>query len=389
MASHGSHSSGGTQNSQIDGITRERTLPTWMSPYNGELVVLQLRANKIGENDGSLPKNPWTLSKTIEMLCGKLEHSKSEDRGKSYALFSRKRTQVIKLLALTELLDGTKVTVTVHPVLNIRKIIVTCMEAIDVDENEIVQELAPLLVVNAYRIKKNVNGIKQNTPSIILTINGTVIPKYIYMGLNRVVPRVYYPDSCFNCYGYGHTAKKCIKKSVCRNCSKDHPETAGGCRAKAFCVNCRGNHSPMDKSCPVRQKEFAIGKLKVDKALNYGEAKRLYEAEHPVRTYASALKEGQTNKKCNCQCSCTKDPPNKNPRPDSNETGNIDEVSNAFVNACSEPDTALHNTIRENDRHIQLVRSMGSSNNFVTQSSKGAVPKTPITSPAEKKQHQD
>jgi hypothetical protein len=60
---------------------------------------------------------------------------------------------------------------------------------------------------------------------------------------------------CFNCQGYGHTAKRCKGKKTCGFCAKDHDTRTCPTAedpSTYSCINCKGKHVTWSLLCPER-----------------------------------------------------------------------------------------------------------------------------------------
>lgn len=258
------------------------TLPPYMDPLNefGAMTTLLLT----GKDEAKLPSNPFFVGKCIEEWAGPIEDAKSEGKGSRYILKTRKPSQVAKLLDLKELTDGTKVSVQLHPKLNVSRCVVSSFDLLELSEEELETELASQGVVKARRIvKRN----KENTPAIILTFNRSTHPRDLKVGVLRVKTRPFYPSPmlCFQCFEYGHIRQKCPNSKRCFNCSQQH-EDQETCEEMAFCVNCKDNHRPSSRQCPVYQNEVTVIRTKVDFNLTYPEARN--RVQRGLGSYAQA-----------------------------------------------------------------------------------------------------
>ncbi|XP_055584885.1 uncharacterized protein LOC129737749 [Uranotaenia lowii] len=266
-----------------------RTIPEWMDTENlrGRLYYMYLRA-KPGH---TLPKNPFVIGKSVEEYAGKVEGGYYERRKSWYVIKIRSKDQGRKLFTLNALKDGTPVEIGRHPELNSRKFVVFCNEVDDMTEKELEVELAPQKITNVRRItKKNATGIV-NTPTLVLTINCTVVPEFINFGLLRVRTRPYYPQPmlCRQCLTYGHPKVKCQNKTACIICSCNHASAT--CTAKVkYCHNCKQNHSPTDRSCPIWIFESAALKLKTEQGITLTAARKKLEENSSNSTYADVVK---------------------------------------------------------------------------------------------------
>lgn len=278
---------GGTQ---IDGSYTGRTLPTYMdmNGNHGELVIL-----KLALVSGDAPDNPFLLRKSIEQhISGMIEGAFPEARSTTYALKVRNKKQVDKLLEMTELLDGTKIKIEKHPYLNFVRCVINAQGLENLTDEECLKFLADQKVTYLRRIKRKVDGKEQNTPTIILTIDGTTRPDHIDIGYQRCRTRPYYPPPmlCFKCYRFGHTKARCPEKQeTCGHCAQQHDIVKGIlCMDPAYCPRCKSNgHSVSSRQCPVYIEEDAIQHIRVDKGLSYAAAKRVYTAAAKKNSFAN------------------------------------------------------------------------------------------------------
>lgn len=168
----------------LDGTPTIRTLPEWLDPEerHGELCFLLLK----GVNETPLPKNPFIVGKSVEQAVGKITGATIEAGGDRYILKVRGESQAKKLLALDTLVDGSRVEVQMHPTLNQRMCIVYCPEVLELSEKEIAEGLKDQKVIKIHRITKKANDGIINTPLLVVTLCGTVIPSSLFFGLLKV-----------------------------------------------------------------------------------------------------------------------------------------------------------------------------------------------------------
>lgn len=251
------------------------TVPSWMGGVGlGQLQILSLQA---ADEDKKL--STFIVGKSIHDLVGDIEDARTEANGTKYVLRVRDAVQAKKLLNMKELFDDTAVKVELHPILNKRRCVISCREIQEETDEEVLKWMANERVVGIKRITRMVEGKKVNTPTIILTLNGTSVPDYIKVGALRVKTRIYIPDPmiCYKCYAYGHTKFRCKEAARCRNCSNIH-DTQEECQAAPFCLHCKGNHGPASRTCPTYALEKEIVRLRFTKGINYQEALKQIKA---------------------------------------------------------------------------------------------------------------
>ncbi|XP_055591251.1 uncharacterized protein LOC129743290 [Uranotaenia lowii] len=261
-------------------IIYSRSLPEWFGPQD-DTIILQLSPTE-GNN---LPKNPFTISKSVQLDGGKIEYAKTEAKGTKYSIKVRGRKLAEKIMKLDTLIDGTPIQVTPHPQLNFVRCVVTCRDALELSETELLTELKQQNVTNVRRIKRKVQKETVNTASLVLTVAGTERPQYINFGLLRIATRPYYPTPmlCFKCLDYGHTKLRCEGNEKCPNCSQEH---AGECQNRSFCHHCKNDHSALNRQCPKYIMEDQICKMQVDLRITFPEARRLYQSKNKQPSYA-------------------------------------------------------------------------------------------------------
>lgn len=299
-------------------ITPGTPLPNWlMNPDEiGYQTVLVMQVRKETETEIETeteleePTNkkqkitplpsPFIIGASVELLIGQQKARKvvasKENRGTRYLLRTNSHSVAKKLLTLTELTNGTPVEVFVHPNLNSVQGIVYDPDSINDKEKDIMNYLKSQGVINVRRICKRVQGELQNTPLLVLTFKGAVLPEFVFFGLLRVKIRTYYPSPliCYNCGVYGHPKKFCNQLSVCLRCSQQlHVSGKEQCQNRAFCMHCKANHPITSRDCPRYQQEVKIVQHKTDNRVSFGEARRVFR-ENAKDTYASALQQRLT-----------------------------------------------------------------------------------------------
>lgn len=268
----------------------------------GQTMVLLLR-RKTDEKASDTQKkthnplpNPFIISTSIEVAVGLKEATKvamvKEGRGTRYLLRTSFKSIYRKLCSMTKLTDGTDIEVISHPTLNKVQGVVYEADSTDVDEGSLLEHLKSQGVQSVRRIKKKVNGSEQNTPLIVLTFHGTLLPEFVYFGRLRVPVRTYYPAPliCFNCGTYGHPKKFCQQSGICLRCSQAHQVAEGEqCSFAPYCMHCKGGHSPVARSCPKYKDEENVIRIRVDKNVSTAEARKIYASELQKATIASEV----------------------------------------------------------------------------------------------------
>lgn len=281
---------GGGIPSLIDGTYTGPSLPRFMDPHgdHGPLVILRMEPVS-----GKMPDHPFVLRQSIEKCVGgKIEGAIPEAQGRTYALKVRSRNQIAKLLAMTHLKDGTMVKVTHHSERNSTRCVISCRDLMKVkEEAEILDFLKDQNVTDIRRITRRTSEGKEPTPTVILTVSGTIRPEHVDIGYQRIKTRPYYPAPmmCYQCYQFGHTKLRCKQDSTtCGNCGQMHVTAEGErCVNAAYCSRCNsGDHPIGSRRCPVYITEDNIQHIRIDQGIQYHEARKMYEANTGTRSFA-------------------------------------------------------------------------------------------------------
>jgi len=101
---------------------------------------------------------------------------------------------------------------------------------------------------------------------------------------------------CFNCYGYGHIARRCGRQTIYGECAgpystRDHIAKKGETKK---CNGCgRVGHQAWDKACKVREKEdYKLQQRLQNKRQRYGSYQR---GPHPIRIAPNSITTGEGN----------------------------------------------------------------------------------------------
>lgn len=306
MAGNQSGSSGG-QPGDPGGTVGATRLPDWMLSADeiGQTMVLLMRrklddtasdtASGINKKQIPLP-NPFIISASTDLAVGLNEATKvtmsKEGRGTRYLLRTSSKAAFNKLCQITQLTDGTMVEVIPHPTLNVVQGVVYEPDSTDVDDDSLRKYLMPQGIKSVRRITKRINNAVRNTPLIVLTFTGTILPKFVLFGRLRVPVRAYYPAPmiCFKCGSYGHPRKFCDQTSICLQCSETHDLADGEqCKNAPYCKHCKGSHSCTSRTCQKYKDEENIIRMQVDCKISTAEARKIYFEETTKSTMASKI----------------------------------------------------------------------------------------------------
>ncbi|XP_041785913.1 uncharacterized protein LOC121601180 [Anopheles merus] len=257
---------------------RARSLPPWMDRNNefGDMKFLVLEPLK----GFKLPQNPWIISKSITNVVGELtESSHSMEFGQKYLIKTRNLAQYTKMQSITQLIDGTKVSITPHATLNTVQCVIFAPELKGLKDEEILLNMESQNVKQVRRFTRKVNDEIQPTNSFLIRVEAGKIPESLRVGLLQVRTKPYYPKPmlCYKCASFGHTKVRCSKGQVCGNCGT---AAHGECSTHPACVNCKGEHSAFSRECPAFQFEEQVIKIKVDHNCTYKEARQMALQQH-------------------------------------------------------------------------------------------------------------
>lgn len=174
----------------------DRTAPEWMDP-KGEHGTLTVLLMEPAQRDGKLPNNPFIIARSVKEQVGSIAAAYRDKEG-NLVLKVRCDKKALKLKAMTELIDGTKIRVSEHARLNTVKCIVTCHSVSELSDEELTKELGDQGVTNVHRLGRK--GSRSAT--MVITLRGTVVPKELFFGYDLCQTRPYKqaPMQCFRCF---------------------------------------------------------------------------------------------------------------------------------------------------------------------------------------------
>ncbi|XP_058814841.1 uncharacterized protein LOC131678627 [Topomyia yanbarensis] len=281
-----------------------RSLPGYMN--SGDVIdqqTLLLRAiDEPGNTEQRLPADPFLILKSVQAVLEtdprNLVSATKEAKGYRYVLRTRSKKTYIALQKMNQLIGGQKVEIIPHPTLNIVQGVIYDPDTKDVEEARLLEELKTQGVTNVRRITKMVDKKPTNTPLVILSFSGSILPEHVYIGLLRTSIRPYYPlpMMCFKCGHFGHGSRLCPNPAVCLNCSQQHETSKENpCVNTSLCINCGQGHSTRSRECPKFIEEEMIIKAKIDNNITYPEARALITKRSQIPTYASTIKGNTKN----------------------------------------------------------------------------------------------
>ena len=239
--------------------------------------------------------SPFAVEKAIQ---GRFGTVKKVTKMRSGALLvEAARPTQAKMILDTTMLINTEVKATAHRSLNTSKGVIRDYgrDLFDMTETDIVKEFATQGVesVSRFILKKEGKEIKTNT--YFITFSTSVPPEKLRIGYYFVEVKRYIPNPlrCYQCQEFGHSKKFCKKHAKCWKCGREGHDGSECDSDTLCCVNCKGDHYSSSKSCPVWILEKEIQRVKTEKCLPYGEARRLVTASstsQATTSYANAVR---------------------------------------------------------------------------------------------------
>ena len=253
--------------------------------------------------------SPFAIEKSILGRYGTVKQVKKLKDG-SLLIEAAKNIQA-RLLLDTQNFLGIEVDADAHRSLNVCKGVIRDyhQDLRDMSEEDIRLELASqgVLRVSRFILKKDGKEIKTNT--LFLTFDNHVPPEKLKIGYYVVTVQPYIPNPlrCFQCQKFGHSKKWCRNKLACWKCGSEGHDGSECTSETTSCLNCKGNHCASSKSCPVWIQEKEIQRVKTEKCLSYGDARRLVtsasSSSSPAAcSYASAVKTVSKKVTMNVEC---------------------------------------------------------------------------------------
>lgn len=145
---------------------------------------------------------------------------------------------------------------------------ISCIDLIQMEEQNIWQEMISVKVICVQRITRNEGCRKVNTPALNLTFCKTTYPEYLEVSLLRVPTCPYFPNPmlCHGCFSYSHTLVQCTGPQRCVNCLLNfHGKNCGWA---SLCRNCKSDHRSTSRQYPVYKKKVETIKEKVSENLS-------------------------------------------------------------------------------------------------------------------------
>ena len=281
-----------------DADVEDQNKPDWNLVWPRFIVL-----DSVNPSEPLTKLSPFAVEKAIQGRFGTVKKV-TKMRSGSLLIEASRPTQAKMILDTTVLID-TEVKASAHRSLNQSKGVIRDYgrDLFSMSESEIVKEMADQGVENVSRfiLKKDGKEIKTNT--YFITFSMSTPPEKLRIGYYFVEVKRYIPNPlrCFQCQEFGHSRKFCKKQLKCWKCGCEGHD-GSDCHSETLCcVNCKGEHFSSSKSCPVWTLEKEIQRVKTEKSLPYGEARRLVTASSSPSSaptsYANAVRVTATPKR--------------------------------------------------------------------------------------------
>lgn len=245
-----------------------------VSEAEGETAVMTefkivLKSVKEGVSFDKL--NPIKLTKEINSLVGKVKYVKVLRDG-SLLIICNDVKQKERALNIKKVL-GENVK---GRMLDNRKYVCGVISGIspDVPVDDIKTNISGGKVVEVKRLKRNKNGERSDSFSVLLKFEEKTLPDKVFVGYMSYDVRPFIPPPlrCFKCQKFGHVAAVCKGKQKCGRCAGDHEY--GKCEegAPLKCCNCGGGHSSGFRGCEASKRAVEVQKIKTTTGTTYAEA---------------------------------------------------------------------------------------------------------------------
>lgn len=149
-------------------------------------------------------------------------------------------------------------------------------------------------IIKVRRINRKIDGSSEFKPteSVVLTFDGQVLPKRVYMCYTALVVDLYiYPTiQCFRCCKFGHVQVQCRATTPkCFKCGGGHLGVSCSVNEEDVeCCLCKGSHFATSKKCLEYERQRAIKESMAKSCISYAEASKIH-APISKMSYIDAL----------------------------------------------------------------------------------------------------
>ncbi len=136
-------------------------------------------------------------------------------------------------------------------------------------------------IIDVKRLTSNRNGKREPSTTVMITVNGKLLPENVKMGYVCYPVRPFIKPAlrCFNCQRLGHVAEVCKGKKRCCKCGGEHGYGECGDLVEPKCCNCGGPHSAAYLGCIAQKQAVEAIKYKSEYNVSYAQAVKKVQNE--------------------------------------------------------------------------------------------------------------
>ena len=204
--------------------------------------------------------NPFQIRRDIQEATQTDVQSAKTLRSGALLVHTFTHYQTKRVLAISTLAKH-RVTAILADSLNTAQGVLKCEALASLDNQEILQELAPQGVRMVERLRSR--NPENPNPTIRVGFTGTSLPQTVECGYEIVQVDPWVPTArmCRNCWKCDHGTKWCRNPNpICGRCAGGH--RTDGCQESWNCAHCGGPHPVWDKKCPFQEQLTAEHRAK-------------------------------------------------------------------------------------------------------------------------------
>lgn len=220
--------------------------------------------------------NPMRLTKILRKAVGEIKSARYLTNNRVIVFCLNKKQQ--EMMTKMKEFGGAGVKCHVPGEVNSIKGVITGVP-MSLSDEILKKQVMSEKIIDVKRLTSNRNGKREPSTTVMITVNGKLLPENVKMGYVCYPVRPFIKPAlrCFNCQRLGHVAEVCKGKKRCCKCGGEHGYGECGDLVEPKCCNCGGPHSAAYLGC-IAQKQ-AVEAIK-------------YKSEHNV-SYAQAVKKVQ------------------------------------------------------------------------------------------------
>ncbi|KAM4634664.1 uncharacterized protein ACJ7VT_002543 isoform 1-T4 [Polymixia lowei] len=168
---------------------------------------------------------------------------------------------------------------------------------LSVDATELRNNLKGGKILHVQRLAMMKGGVKTDSESILLEVDGEILPTRMYLGYVSYPVRAYVlrPVRCYNCQRFGHVAANCRRQRRCARCGGDHDYGKCGTEVLPKCCNCGRGHSVAYGGCNVLKQQSEVQRVRAENQISYTEAVRVIKERKSSPATKSGGLDGSEN----------------------------------------------------------------------------------------------